>query len=138
MARQLDGIYIEELRRTGLYETVWQAGVVVAQSVHTYTKGDDAGSGGLYIMHPDAGNEQPLTGDPAGNAAEKGPEKHQNGKNAGHAASEPAFRRGIPHHLVQPLGGSEPLQSRFAEGFLLAEHDRGRMIYSLFLKSGTT
>lgn len=45
MARQLDGIYIEELRRTGLYETVWQAGVVVAQSVHTYTKGDDAGSG---------------------------------------------------------------------------------------------
>lgn len=45
MARQLDGIYIEELRAAGLYETVWQAGAVVTQSVHTYTKGDDAGSG---------------------------------------------------------------------------------------------
>lgn len=45
MARQLDGIYIEELRHAGLYQTVWQAGVVVTQSVHTYTKGDDAGSG---------------------------------------------------------------------------------------------
>lgn len=45
MARQLDGIYIEELRRAGLYEKVWQAGVVVTQSVHTFTKGDDAGSG---------------------------------------------------------------------------------------------
>jgi GMP synthase (glutamine-hydrolysing) len=45
MARQLDGIYIEELRAAGLYELVWQAGVVVTQSVHTYTKGDDAGSG---------------------------------------------------------------------------------------------
>jgi GMP synthase (glutamine-hydrolysing) len=45
MARQLDGIYIEELRAAGLYESVWQAGVVVTESVHTYTKGDDAGSG---------------------------------------------------------------------------------------------
>ncbi|MFZ2555977.1 MAG: GMP synthase (glutamine-hydrolyzing) [Minisyncoccia bacterium] len=45
MARQLDGIYIEELRNAGLYESVWQAGAVVTQSVHTYTKGDDAGSG---------------------------------------------------------------------------------------------
>lgn len=45
MARQLDGIYIEELRRAGLYEKVWQAGVVVTASEHTYTKGDDAGTG---------------------------------------------------------------------------------------------
>jgi GMP synthase (glutamine-hydrolysing) len=45
MARLLDGIYIEELRRTRLYESLWQAGIVVTQSVHSYTKGDDAGSG---------------------------------------------------------------------------------------------
>ncbi len=45
MARQLDGIYIEELRRAGLYEKVWQAGVVVTRSEHTYTAGDDAGTG---------------------------------------------------------------------------------------------
>ncbi len=45
MARQLDEIYIEELRRAGLYSSVWQAGVVVTQSVHTCTKGDDASSG---------------------------------------------------------------------------------------------
>lgn len=45
MARQLDGIYIEELRLARLYQSVWQAGAVVTQSVHTYTKGDDAGSG---------------------------------------------------------------------------------------------
>jgi GMP synthase (glutamine-hydrolysing) len=45
MARQLDGIYIEELRKAGLYEKVWQAGVVVTKSEHTYTAGDDAGMG---------------------------------------------------------------------------------------------
>jgi len=45
IARQCDGIYIEELRRTGLYQTVWQAGAVVTQSTVTYTKGDDAGEG---------------------------------------------------------------------------------------------
>ncbi|MDO8590181.1 MAG: hypothetical protein Q7R69_02815 [bacterium] len=45
MESQLDGIYIEELRSTGLYPLVWQAGAVVTQSVHTTTKGDDAGSG---------------------------------------------------------------------------------------------
>lgn len=45
MARQLDGIYIEELRQARLYEKVWQAGVVVTKSEHTYTKGDDAGTG---------------------------------------------------------------------------------------------
>ena len=45
MARHLDEIYIEELRNAGLYEFVWQAGVVVTRSEHTFTKGDDAGSG---------------------------------------------------------------------------------------------
>lgn len=49
MARQLDGIYIEELRRFGLYHLVWQAGVVVTLSEHTYTKGDDAGMGVVVI-----------------------------------------------------------------------------------------
>jgi GMP synthase (glutamine-hydrolysing) len=47
MARQLDGIFIEELRSAGLYEKVWQAGVVVTESVHTFTKGDDAGTGAV-------------------------------------------------------------------------------------------
>jgi len=45
MARALDGIYIEELRKEGLYGTVWQAGAVVTRSVTTATKGDDAASG---------------------------------------------------------------------------------------------
>lgn len=45
MARKLDGIYVEELRKAGLYHSVWQAGVVVTDSVHTVTKGDDAGNG---------------------------------------------------------------------------------------------
>jgi GMP synthase (glutamine-hydrolysing) len=45
IARQADGIFIEELRQAGLYETVWQAGAVVTHSVHTYSKGDDAGEG---------------------------------------------------------------------------------------------
>jgi len=45
IARQVDGIYIEELRKQKLYETVWQAGAVVTQSIVTCTKGDDAVSG---------------------------------------------------------------------------------------------
>ena len=45
IARMADGIYLEQLRRAKLYETVWQAGVVVTRSVATYSKGDDAGSG---------------------------------------------------------------------------------------------
>lgn len=45
IARAADGIYLEELRRASLYDTVWQAGAVVTHSVATYTKGDDAGSG---------------------------------------------------------------------------------------------
>ncbi|MDO8574602.1 MAG: glutamine-hydrolyzing GMP synthase [bacterium] len=45
IARQVDDIYIEELRKWNLYDTVWQAGAVVTQSVTTCTKGDDAAMG---------------------------------------------------------------------------------------------
>jgi len=45
IARQADSIYIEELRKWKLYQSVWQAGAVVTQSVTTCTKGDDAVSG---------------------------------------------------------------------------------------------
>lgn len=45
IARAADGIFIEELRAAGLYETIWQAGAVVTHSEHTYSKGDDAGMG---------------------------------------------------------------------------------------------
>jgi GMP synthase (glutamine-hydrolysing) len=45
IARQVDDILIYELRKHKLYETVWQAGAVVTQSVVTCTKGDDAGNG---------------------------------------------------------------------------------------------
>lgn len=47
MARHLDGIYIEELRGAGLYESIWQAGAVVTKSEQTFTKGDDAGMGAV-------------------------------------------------------------------------------------------
>ncbi|MCX6745774.1 MAG: glutamine-hydrolyzing GMP synthase [Candidatus Parcubacteria bacterium] len=45
IARAADQIYIEELRRWKLYDTVWQAGATVEQSITTCTKGDDATSG---------------------------------------------------------------------------------------------
>ncbi len=45
IARQLDGIFIEELRKAELYEKVWQAGVRVLNSMTTCTKGDDAAMG---------------------------------------------------------------------------------------------
>jgi len=48
ISRQIDGIYIEELRAADLYQTVWQAGAVVTQSEHTVTKGDEAGTG--YVV----------------------------------------------------------------------------------------
>ena len=50
VARTIDGIYIEELRVAGLYETVWQAGAVVTQSVTTCTKGDDAAEGFVIAL----------------------------------------------------------------------------------------
>ncbi|HUC87112.1 MAG TPA: glutamine-hydrolyzing GMP synthase [Candidatus Saccharimonadales bacterium] len=50
VARQLDGIYIEELRRWNLYDSVWQAGAVVTRSVTTGSKGDDATSGVIVAL----------------------------------------------------------------------------------------
>ena len=50
IARQLDGIFIEELRRAGLYEKVWQAGVWLSASKTTCTKGDDAATGCLVVL----------------------------------------------------------------------------------------
>ncbi len=50
IARQVDGIYIEELRAAGLYETVWQAGAVVTRSETTGSKGDDASTGFIIAL----------------------------------------------------------------------------------------
>jgi GMP synthase (glutamine-hydrolysing) len=50
MARQLDGIYIEELRKWKLYDSVWQAGAVVTRSITTGSKGDDAASGVIVAL----------------------------------------------------------------------------------------
>jgi GMP synthase (glutamine-hydrolysing) len=49
IARQLDGIFIEELRNAGLYEKVWQAFVRITEERSTCTKGDDAASGIVVI-----------------------------------------------------------------------------------------
>lgn len=48
IAHEADKIYIEELRKWGLYHKIWQAGVIVTNTVHTCTKGDDAKSG--YVL----------------------------------------------------------------------------------------
>lgn len=50
IARQVDDIYIDELRRWNLYDSVWQAGAVVTNSVTTCTKGDDAASGSVIAL----------------------------------------------------------------------------------------
>lgn len=50
IARAADGIYIEELRKAKLYNTVWQAGAVVTRSLHTATKGDDAAEGHVVAL----------------------------------------------------------------------------------------
>ncbi len=50
MARTLDLIYIEEIRAAGLYDQIWQAGVVLTDSTHTYTKGDNVGTG-IIVMN---------------------------------------------------------------------------------------
>ena len=49
-ARAVDGIYIEELRRAMLYDSVWQAGAVVTSSLHSVSKGDDAGMGHVVVL----------------------------------------------------------------------------------------
>ncbi|MBI4088249.1 GMP synthase (glutamine-hydrolyzing) [Candidatus Kaiserbacteria bacterium] len=48
VARKIDGIYIEELRASDLYKTIWQAGATLTHSEHTISKGDDAGLG--YVV----------------------------------------------------------------------------------------
>ena len=50
MARTIDGIYIEELRKWGFYDSVWQAGAVITQSVTPCTKGDDAVEGAVIAL----------------------------------------------------------------------------------------
>jgi len=50
IARQVDTIWIEELRREKLYETVWQAGAHVTDEFVTCTKGDDAVSGRVICL----------------------------------------------------------------------------------------
>ncbi len=45
IARELDRILIDELRKAGWYDRVWQAGTFVSHSRTTCTKGDDATSG---------------------------------------------------------------------------------------------
>lgn len=50
IARKIDGIYIEELRKADIYNTVWQAGAVVTHSVTTATKGDSAASGLIIAL----------------------------------------------------------------------------------------
>ena len=50
VARAVDGMYIEELRKAGLYKTVWQAGATITHSMHTVSKGDDAGLGAVVAL----------------------------------------------------------------------------------------
>lgn len=50
IARAIDGIYIEELRRADLYRSVWQAGATLTLSHHTESKGDGAGLGRVVAL----------------------------------------------------------------------------------------
>lgn len=50
VARAIDGIYIEELRKADLYKTVWQAGATLTHSMHTESKGDGAGLGHVVAL----------------------------------------------------------------------------------------
>ncbi len=50
VARAVDGIYIEELRKSDLYKTVWQAGATLTASLHTESKGDGAGIGRVVAL----------------------------------------------------------------------------------------
>jgi GMP synthase (glutamine-hydrolysing) len=49
-ARLVDGIYIEEMRKWNLYDSIWQAGAVVTNSMTTCTKGDDAAEGHVIAL----------------------------------------------------------------------------------------
>lgn len=50
MAHWIDDIYISELRKWNLYDSVWQAGAVVTVSTHTVSMGDDAGSHAVVCL----------------------------------------------------------------------------------------
>jgi len=50
IGHKADDIYIEELRKWNLYESVWQAGPVVTASRCTCTKGDDAAEGWVIAI----------------------------------------------------------------------------------------
>lgn len=50
VARACDGIFIEELRAAGLYQSVWQAGATLTHSMHTESKGDGAGLGRVLAL----------------------------------------------------------------------------------------
>ncbi len=49
-ARKVDGIFIEEMKRWKLYNSIWQAGAVVTTSNTTCTKGDDAAEGHVIAL----------------------------------------------------------------------------------------
>jgi GMP synthase (glutamine-hydrolysing) len=49
-ARKVDAIYIEEMRKWKIYDSVWQAGAVVTNSTTTCTKGDDAAQGHVIAL----------------------------------------------------------------------------------------
>lgn len=50
IARQADGIWIQELRCNGLYQSVWQAGAVVTDLLVPCSKGDDAVQGRVIVL----------------------------------------------------------------------------------------
>jgi GMP synthase (glutamine-hydrolysing) len=50
IARKVDAIYIAELRKWKLYNSIWQAGAVVTNSQTTCTKGDDATEGHIVAL----------------------------------------------------------------------------------------
>ena len=50
VARACDGIYIEELRKSDLYKTVWQAGATLTHSMHSESKVDGAGLGHVLAL----------------------------------------------------------------------------------------
>ncbi len=49
-ARKVDEIYIQEMRKWNLYQTTWQAGAVVTNSMITCTKGDDSAEGHVIAL----------------------------------------------------------------------------------------
>lgn len=50
IAHRADEIWIAALREFDLYDTVWQAGATLTESMHTCTKGDGAAEGRLLLL----------------------------------------------------------------------------------------